>query len=217
MRMIEPPTLADDTTRAWLAEESARSWPAWKMCSSRAMKYSNLIRSASTRRFPSSVTALAPVARSPAGGEALQGAGLPLEFGPGLIPGLQEPRVADDDEPALGGLDVDGQALQAVRGDQHLQRVVRAGLRIEQGVDRQGQQEEGGADDGREQRAHRGGAPGKAGTSTPVTRPRSLHAPMFMSLTSRNLPVRLANDTRSHWMVTKPSGRNAQKHRLGRR
>jgi DNA-binding NarL/FixJ family response regulator len=29
---------------------------------------------------------------------------------------------------------------------------------------------------------------------------------MFMSLTSRNLPVRLANDTRCHWMVTNQVG-----------
>jgi hypothetical protein len=132
----------------------------------------------------------AALALVPVGGQAFEGSGLLLEVASGLVPRLQEPCVTDDDEPALGGLDVDGQALQAVRGDQDLQRVIRPLLRVAQRVDREGQQEEGGADDGGEQRADCDGAPGKAAASTPVTRPRSPMPPCSSLLTSRNLPVR---------------------------
>ena len=55
--MIEPPTLTDAATRARSASVSAPSWPASKIWPSTATNRSNLLRSASTRRSPSSVTA----------------------------------------------------------------------------------------------------------------------------------------------------------------
>ncbi len=54
--MIEPPTLTDAATSARSASVSAPSWPTSKIWLSSVTNRSNLPRSASTRRSPSSVT-----------------------------------------------------------------------------------------------------------------------------------------------------------------
>src|SRR5262245_42611957 len=68
------------------------------------------------------------LARVSLAGQAFQGGSLPIEFGPGLVPRPKKPGFTGDDEPALGGLDIDYHALKAVRRDEHLQRVIRAGF-----------------------------------------------------------------------------------------
>jgi hypothetical protein len=83
--------------------------------------------------------------------QPLQGGGLPGEGGLGAPPRVQEAVLAGDDEPALGGLQVDDPPLQQVGDLQDLLGLAGASLQGAQ-VGHRGQQDrEGGADQQREQ------------------------------------------------------------------